>query len=116
MLKKDYSLLPWEGMDEVVTCLMQGLNKYPRDDWKTRGYERKDLLNKMQRHLKSAMEGDYVDEDGFLHVSAVAVNALIYLSLFSYDDWGVNFNGVTKDPVSITEMYSEEFGSNKGNK
>jgi hypothetical protein len=32
--KLDYTLLPWEALEEVVKVLAYGLHKYERDNWK----------------------------------------------------------------------------------
>lgn len=75
--KLDFTLLPWESVEEVVKVLMFGAEKYERDNWKDVGDGYYRYLKALARHFSDIMKGEDVDPESKLpHLAHIAVNAL----------------------------------------
>lgn len=74
--KRDYTLLPWKTINEVVDIMQYGAKKYSRDNWKKVPSE--EYIKASFRHIIShLMEEDYDKESSFSHLSH-AICDLIY--------------------------------------
>jgi len=68
--KLDYTLLPWDALEEVVKVLAYGLKKYERDNWKhvpdaMQRYEAAGM-----RHRVARLQGEANDpETGISHLA-----------------------------------------------
>lgn len=79
--KPDYSLLPWDALEEVVKVFQFGAKKHSRDGWK-------DIPDAVQiyhqasaRHLAELFKGNGIDnESGLHHEAHLAADALIALA------------------------------------
>ena len=79
--KLDWSLVPFDAMEEVVRVLEFGVKKYARDNWKQ---DIPDVKNKlfaaMHRHLTAYSKGEQCAEDSqLMHMAHVACNALFLI-------------------------------------
>lgn len=79
--KIDYTIIPWEGMDEVVAVFEMGAKKYARDNYKLGDGLPLDTYRKsMLRHLlQSVKEQDVDEESGLDHIAHLVANGLMYL-------------------------------------
>ena len=74
--KKDYTLIPWNVMNEVVDVMMYGAQKYSRDNWRKVPYD--EYIKASFRHLVDFIQGEIYDqESGFTHF-AHAVCDILY--------------------------------------
>lgn len=85
--KPDYTLLPWDAVEEVVRVLDFGAKKYARDNWKhVEGAETRYLAAAI-RHLAAHARGERVDPESSLsHLAHAACCVLFLLSLEKTDD------------------------------
>lgn len=76
--KRDWSLLPYDSVEEVVKVLEFGANKYARDNWKRgEGFKYTRSFNALQRHILAFMRGEDNDpETGISHLSHAMCNLL----------------------------------------
>ena len=67
--KLDWSLLPWESLEEVVKVLEFGAKKYSRDNWQfVKPKERYDQA--ALRHRIAYQQGEKIDpESGYSHLA-----------------------------------------------
>ena len=74
--KRDWVLVPWDVMEEVVQVLEHGAKKYKPDNWKyVRPVSR--YLNPIFRHVTAYMNGEKNDPDtGKSHLASVICNCL----------------------------------------
>ena len=79
--KIDYTIIPWEGMDEVVAVFEMGAKKYARDNYKLGDGLPLDTYRKsMLRHLLQSVKLQDVDEEsGLDHIAHLVANGLMYL-------------------------------------
>lgn len=78
--KVDMSLLPVEALWEVAKVMTYGAYKYLRDNWRS-GMKWSRVIAPMQRHYAKFMMGEDIDpENGLLHLSELACNALFLLA------------------------------------
>lgn len=80
--KRDYTLVPWDGLEEVVKVLEFGAKKYARDNWKL--VEKADIryLAAAFRHMIAYNSGERTDpETGLSHLAHVGCCILFLLSL-----------------------------------
>jgi hypothetical protein len=68
--KLDYTLLPWDALEEVVKVLAYGLKKYERDNWK----HVPDAMQRYEaagfRHRVARLQGEANDpETGISHLA-----------------------------------------------
>jgi hypothetical protein len=80
--KRDWSLMPWSALEEVVKVLEFGAKKYAPNNWKYVVPAKYRYKNACMRHLTAYMEGKEIDnETGLSHMAHVACNALFLLFL-----------------------------------
>ena len=73
--KSDYTLLPFNALEEVVQVLGFGASKYGRDNWQN--VERQRYIAASFRHLVAIAKGDVLDEEsGKAHAAHLACCAL----------------------------------------
>jgi hypothetical protein len=80
--KLDYTLVPWDGLEEVVKVLEFGARKYARDNWQhvEGGMQRYQAA--AFRHLIAYNQGEKVDpETGLSHLAHAGCCLLFLLSL-----------------------------------
>ena len=78
--KLDYTLLPWDGIEEVVKVLEFGAKKYARDNWKK--VESQRYMAAAFRHLVAHSKGELTDsETGLSHLAHASCCVLFMLSL-----------------------------------
>ena len=49
--KPDYSLLPWDSVDEIIRVLQFGVQKYSRDNWQAVPDGLRRYSNAAMRHI-----------------------------------------------------------------
>lgn len=80
--KPDYTLLPWEGVEEIVRVLDFGAKKYARDNWKQVDNGAVRYLAAAFRHLAAHNRGEVNDpESGLSHLAHAGCCVLFLLSL-----------------------------------
>lgn len=80
--KLDYTLVPWDGLEEVVKVLEFGARKYARDNWQhvEGGMQRYQAA--AFRHLIAYNQGEKVDQEtGLSHLAHAGCCLLFLLSL-----------------------------------
>lgn len=79
--KIDYTIIPWEGMEEVVAVFEIGAQKYVRDNYKLGDGLPLDTYRKsMLRHLLQSVKLQDADEEsGLDHIAHLVANGLMYL-------------------------------------
>lgn len=80
--KPDYTLLPWDAVEEIVKVLDFGARKYARDNWKhVEGAETRYLAAAL-RHITAHARGEKDDpETGVSHLAHAGCCILFLLSL-----------------------------------
>lgn len=80
--KPDYTLLPWDAVEQIVKVLDFGARKYARDNWKhVEGGETRYLAAAF-RHLAAHNRGEKVDsETGISHLAHAGCCVLFLLAL-----------------------------------
>jgi hypothetical protein len=85
--KPDYTLLPWDAVEEVVRVLDFGAKKYARDNWKHVDNAETRYLAAAFRHLAAYARGERCDpETSISHLAHAACCVLFLLSLEKTDD------------------------------
>jgi hypothetical protein len=88
--KLKWSMVHFESLAPMVKVLMYGEKKYARDNWK-KGLNREEILDSMQRHLASLIDGEEVDpESQEHHIGHIMCNCLFY-SYFNIIDGDKSF-------------------------
>ena len=77
--KLDYTLVPWDGMDEVVKVLEFGAKKYARDNWKKVEHAETRYLAAAFRHIIKYNEGEVADKETGLSHLAHATCCMLFL-------------------------------------
>jgi len=80
--KRDWSLLPYDSVEEIVKVLEFGAKKYSRDNWKMGdGFKYSRTFNAIMRHMTAVMfRGEDKDpETGLSHWAHVGCNVLFIL-------------------------------------
>lgn len=78
--KLDWSLLPFEQLDQVVRVLAYGAEKYDRDNWQRLIDPQRRYFAATLRHLVAWRRGELVDsESGLSHLAHAACNLLFLL-------------------------------------
>lgn len=78
--KLDYTLLPWDSIEDIVKVLEFGARKYARDNWKNVEAER--YVKAAFRHLIAYQQGETVDqESGLPHLAHLGCCVLFLLNL-----------------------------------
>jgi hypothetical protein len=85
--KPDYTLLPWDAVEEVVKVLDFGAKKYDRDNWKYVDDARNRYLAAAFRHMAAYARGEQVDpETGLSHMAHAGCCVLFLLSMEKNDE------------------------------
>ena len=77
--KRDFTLLPWEGVEKVVEVLEFGAGKYGRDNWRKLENGQQRNLAAAQRHLVAMMQGKETDKESGLSHAAHAICCLLFV-------------------------------------
>ena len=85
--KIDYSLLPWDIVDEVVRVLQFGAQKYDRDNWRKVPDGLRRYSNAAMRHLVALQRGEINDpESGLSHAAHAACCCLFLCNLLKKEE------------------------------
>ena len=86
--KADWSLLPFEALEEVVKVMEYGKTKYSAHNWSSgEGFKYSRVFNASMRHLLSFMRGEDKDpETGLSHIAHCACNILFLLHFIKFKD------------------------------
>lgn len=85
--KADWSLLPWEALEDVVGVMMFGAQKYGPDQWRDVPDAKRRYWSAAQRHLISHLQGEASDdESGLPHLAHAACCVLFLLAMEVGDD------------------------------
>jgi hypothetical protein len=80
--KLDYTLVPFEALDEIVKVLMFGAQKYDRDNWRHVDDAAQRYAAAAFRHLTAHLKGENVDsETGVSHLAHAGCCILFMLGL-----------------------------------
>jgi hypothetical protein len=80
--KLDYTLVPFDAVDEVVKVLMFGAQKYDRDNWRYVDNALQRYTAAAYRHMTAYSKGEKTDpETGISHLAHVGCCILFMLSL-----------------------------------
>lgn len=80
--KPDYTLLPWDAVEQIVKVLDFGARKYARDNWKHVSDGETRYLAAAFRHLAAYNRGEKVDsETGLSHMAHAGCCILFLLAL-----------------------------------
>jgi hypothetical protein len=78
--KLDYTLLPWDSIEDIVKVLEFGARKYARDNWKNVEAER--YVKAAFRHLIAYQQGERSDQEtGLSHLAHLGCCVLFLLSM-----------------------------------
>ena len=79
--KTEWSLMPFDAVEDIVQVLEFGAKKYSRDNWKAgEGFKYSRVLNSLLRHIFAYMHGEDVDpESGLSHLAHAGCNILFLL-------------------------------------
>ena len=78
--KRDFTLLPWPAVEEIVKVLEFGAKKYARDNWKNVEADR--YVKAAFRHLIAYSQGEENDkESGLSHLAHLGCCVLFLLAL-----------------------------------
>jgi hypothetical protein len=82
--KLDYTLIPWDGLEEVVKVLEFGAKKYDRDNWRYVENAETRYTAAAFRHLIAYNKGEQTDsETGLSHLAHAGCCLLFLLALES---------------------------------
>lgn len=86
--KLDWSLLPYEALEEVVKVLEYGKHKYAAHNWSSNGgFKYTRVFNALMRHTLAFMRGEDKDpETGLSHIAHAACNILFLLHFVTLKD------------------------------
>lgn len=86
--KRDWSLLPWESIEEILKVLEFGATKYSAWNFCSNGgLEHQRVLNASFRHLIAYQKGEDLDpETGLSHLSHLGCNILFLLYFLKYPE------------------------------
>ncbi len=86
--KLDWSLLPYDALEEVVKVLEFGKHKYSAWNWANgEGFQYTRVFSAIMRHLLAFMRGEDLDpESGLSHISHCACNILFLLYFIKNKD------------------------------
>ena len=78
--KRDWTLLPWVGLDPVLQVVEYGAAKYGRENWRELPDAQRRYMAAAFRHLIAHARGVKNDpESGLPHLAHCAVNVLFLL-------------------------------------
>lgn len=85
--KPDYTLLPWDAVEEIVKVLDFGAKKYARDNWRYVDGGEIRYLAAAFRHMAAYNRGETHDpETGLSHLAHAGCCILFLLSLEKTDE------------------------------
>ena len=86
--KTDWSLMPFEAIEEINKVLDFGANKYAAHNWKKgEGFKYTRVLNSLLRHIFAYMRGEDKDpESGLSHLAHAGCNIVFLLYYNKYKD------------------------------
>lgn len=87
--KTQWSLLPWDVLEEIVEVMQYGAQKYGTDNWKYVDPPMR-YWDAAMRHMIAFREGERVDESTHLHL-AHAITSLIFLMWHDNRTWDEAF-------------------------
>lgn len=80
--KPDYTLVPWDALEEIVKVLDFGAKKYERDNWQHVDSASNRYLAAAFRHLAAVNQGEQMDpESGLSHLAHAGCCVLFLLAL-----------------------------------
>lgn len=79
--KLDWSLIPWDSVEEILKVLEFGKQKYSSWNWATgEGFKYTRVFNSLVRHLFAWIRGEDVDpESGLSHLAHAGCNIFFLL-------------------------------------
>jgi hypothetical protein len=104
--KRDYSLVPWGALDEVVKVLEAGAEKYTPDNWR-RGTVWTRYWSASMRHITAWIRGESVDQETGLSHLAHAVCCLLFLISYEMEGLGTDdrvWEMMTKETKHTTQQ------------
>ena len=86
--KTDWSLVPWDSVEEIVKVLEFGKVKYAAWNWSSNGgFKYMRVFNSTMRHLLAWARGEDKDpESGLSHLSHAACNLLFIIYFVKHKD------------------------------
>jgi hypothetical protein len=105
--KLRWSLLPLDGVEEIVKVLEHGAKKYSVDNWKyvENGVER--YWDSLVRHIMAWKKGEIIDpESGFSHLAHAGCNVLFLLHLVGEGQKAIPYENISKD-IKIPNPYKD---------
>jgi hypothetical protein len=76
--KRKWSLVHFKSLEPMIEVLEFGAKKYAVDNWK-KGFDQKEILESLQRHLAKLFDGEEIDsESGLHHIGHIMCNAMFY--------------------------------------
>lgn len=86
--KTDWSLMPWEAVEEINKVLEFGAQKYAAHNWKEGdGFKYTRVLNSLLRHVFAWSRGEDRDpESGLSHLAHAGCNVIFLLYYSRYKD------------------------------
>lgn len=86
--KADWSLMPFEAVEEINKVLEFGAKKYAAHNWKQGGgFKYTRILNSLLRHIFAFMRGEDKDpESGLSHMAHAGCNILFILYYLKYKE------------------------------
>jgi hypothetical protein len=80
--KLDYTLVPWDGLEEIVKVLEFGAKKYARENWRFVEFGETRYMAAAFRHLIAYQNNEDVDpETGLSHLAHAGCCLLFLLAL-----------------------------------
>jgi hypothetical protein len=84
--KRNWMLVPWKALEEVVKVMELGARKYGRFNWQELEEPQRRYGEAAMRHLVAWMKGEKMDpESGLPHLAHLGCNALFLLWFEQYD-------------------------------
>jgi hypothetical protein len=80
--KLDWSLLPWDSVEQVVEVLMFGAKKYGEDNWRDVPNAQRRYWSAAQRHMVAHLKGEACDDESGLPHLAHAACCVLFLLAF----------------------------------
>ena len=81
--KRDWALLPWDSVEEVVKVLEFGASKYAKHNWQQgEGFKYSRSFNALMRHMRAFMNGEDNDPETDISHLAHAMCNLMFMQHF----------------------------------
>lgn len=89
--KRDWSLMPWEAVEEINKVLEFGAKKYSSQNWRNgSGFSWTRVLSSLMRHTFAWARGEDLDkESGLSHLAHMGCNVLF---LIYYNKYNARYN------------------------